>query len=217
MGEGNKDSVDTVHVPQVNISVADGIPAEDVGSNSKDTSTDKNPSHETERADVTLSASGNAPKQKDTVKSKGISVDDTVVPQKNTDDLLAIDKASRSQNAIDSDRDYRRITEKIIDETCGQLKQHTKAKDPLRKKLSRFIIIILSVQFAVLVAVMFLNRIWNLQISDFILNVYIVSVFVETLAGLIIMINFAFNSKQEVELISILNAIIINFKKYEEK
>ena len=64
---------------------------------------------------------------------------------------------------------------------------------------------------------LFLNRKLNLQISDFILNIYIVSVFVETLAGLIIMIKFAFDSKQEVELIKILNAIITNFKKYDEK
>ena len=64
---------------------------------------------------------------------------------------------------------------------------------------------------------MFFNQELNLQISDFVINVYIVSVFVETLAGLIIIIKFAFDSQQEIELIKILNAFIVNFKKYEEK
>ena len=83
--------------------------------------------------------------------------------------------------------------------------------------MSTFIIWMLACQYAVLVIIMFLNRVWDLQITDYILSIYIVSVFVETLAGLIIMITFAFDSKQEVELIKILNAIITNFKKYDEK
>lgn len=148
--------------------------------------------------------------------SAEVAVDASVVPQSNTNDISAIDRSAR-QNAIDSDKDYRRITEKIIDKTCDQLKKHTEAKAPLRKKLSNFIIGLLLLQFLVLVGMLFLNRKLNLQISDFILNIYIVSVFVETLAGLIIMIKFAFDSKQEVELIKILNAIITNFKKYDEK
>lgn len=147
---------------------------------------------------------------------QAISVDEAVVPQSNTNEVSAIDRSAR-QNAIDSDKDYRRITEKIIDKTCEQLNAHTTAKAPLRGKLSTFIICLLLFQFIVLVAVLFLNKVWDLQITDFILNVYIISVFVETLAGLIIMINFAFDSQQEVELIKILNAIITNFKKYEDK
>lgn len=145
-----------------------------------------------------------------------ISVDESVIPQSNTNDVSAIDRSAR-QNAIDSDKDYRRITEKIIDKTCDQLKEHTGAKAPLRKTLSNFIIFLLTSQFLVLVGILFFNRKWDLQITDFILNIYIVSVFVETLAGLIIMIKFAFDSQQEVELIKILNAIITNFKKYDEK
>lgn len=138
------------------------------------------------------------------------------VSNEKSDATSAIDDLVR-QNTIDFDRDYRRITEKIIDKTCEQLQEHTKSKMPLRTTLSRFIIVLLIAQLVVLVAVLFLNRVWNLQISDYILNVYIVSVFVETLAGLIIMIKFAFDAKQEVELIKILTAITTNFKKYDEK
>lgn len=148
--------------------------------------------------------------------AEGFSVDESLVPQSNTNEVSAIDRSAQ-QNAIDSDKDYRRITEKIIDKTCEQLKQHTDAKTPLRKKLSNFIIFLLLFQFLVLEGILFFNRKWNLQITDFIINVYIISVFLETLAGLIIMIKFAFDSQQEVELIKILNAIIINFKKYDEK
>ena len=211
MDQEKQQSVDVTGAPQVDVCIPEEYAVDDVEVVSTDVSED------TVGTDLTTQSNVETSKSKSKPKHKKNSVDDTVIPKTSTDDLLAIDKASRSQNAIDSDRDYRRITEKIIDETCVQLTQHTGAKEPLRTKLSSFIITILSVQFAVLVAILFLNRQWNLQISDFILNVYIVSVFVETLAGLIIMINFAFNSQQEVELIKILNAIIINFKKYEEK
>lgn len=149
-------------------------------------------------------------------KTKVPSVSVEEVPKGQSNATKAIDDLVR-QNTIDSDRDYRRITETIIDISRSQLEQQTKSKQPLRKNLSRFIMGLLIAQLGILVAILFLNRVWNLQISDFILNVYIISVFVETLAGLIIMIKFAFDTKQEVDLISILNAIISNFKKYDEK
>ena len=50
--------------------------------------------------------------------------------------------------------------------------------------------------------------------SDSVVSAYVISVFAETLSGLIIMIKFAFQSKQDVELIKILNSIIEHFQKY---
>lgn len=198
-------------IPEVDDGVCNGP------TSCEDTETYKEPTHQHSPRHHEPEETGTCDNdQPDTSGDTPVSVDVSVVPPSNTDDVSAIDRSAR-QNAIDSDKDYRRITEKIIDKTCDQLNAHTNAKSPLREKLSNFIVGLLSVQFLVLVVILFFNSEWKLQISDFILNSYIISVFVETLAGLTIMIKFAFDSKQEVELIQILNAIITNFKKYDEK
>lgn len=214
MDEDNKSSQAVEEIPTVDVTkIGNVFPVEEpTVENEENPHKKQNESEENGLDDDQTEANNNV-----TIAVNGtVSVDASVVPQSNANDISAIDRSAR-QNAIDSDKDYRRITEKIIDKTCIQLSAHTEAKKPLRKKLSNFIIFLLSSQFFVLVGILFFNRKWNLQISDFILNIYIVSVFVETLAGLIIMIKFAFDSQQEVELIKILNAIITNFKKYDEK
>lgn len=127
-----------------------------------------------------------------------------------------IDSAVR-ENAIESDRAYRKITEEIIKITGNQLGEHNKDKKPLRRDLLDFVKGLLATQFGVLAFFMLVNDVLPLNISDNVIEVYIVSVFVETLAGLIIMIRYAFDSTQEVELIKILNEIITHFKKYDEK
>lgn len=129
-------------------------------------------------------------------------------------ELTKIDDATK--NSIESDQDYRQITKTIIDHTATQLDKHTSAKSPLRMALLIFVISLLSLQFIVLALILFFKSLWGLAISDFVINVYIVSLFVETLAGLIIMIKFAFDSEQEIKLISILNSIVVDFKKYKE-
>lgn len=214
MDEDNKSSQAVEEIPTVDVTkIGNVFPVEEPAVvNEENPHKKQNESEENGLDDDQTEANNNV-----TIAVNGtVSVDASVVPQSNANDISAIDRSAR-QNAIDSDKDYRRITEKIIDKTCIQLSAHTEAKKPLRKKLSNFIIFLLSSQFFVLVGILLFNRKWNLQISDFILNIYIVSVFVETLAGLIIMIKFAFDSQQEVELIKILNAIITNFKKYDEK
>lgn len=144
------------------------------------------------------------------------TIDVGSVGKSNTGTTQNID-ATVQASALESDRAYRKITEDIIKETSEQLDEQNKAKKPLRLALLIFIISLLSVQFFALVAILFLNQRWGLEVTDFVINVYIVSLFVETLAGLLIMIRFAFNTDQENELIKILNSIIQNFKKYNEK
>lgn len=121
------------------------------------------------------------------------------------------------QNTIESDRDYRKITQDIIEITRGQLEEHNKDKKPLRRDLLDFIKGLLASQFGMLIFLILINNAYELKISDDVIRVYIVSVFAETLAGLVIMIKYAFDSTQEVKLIAILNEIIRHFKKYEEK
>ena len=132
------------------------------------------------------------------------------VPTINVDQILkgeanytsVLDQSVR-KNSIESDRAYREITKDIIEKTREQLVEHTKAKGPLRINLMDFIIRMLFLQFVFLMSILFFNQ--KLEISDSVINTYIVSMFVETLAGLLIMIRFAFDSKQEVELIKVLN------------
>lgn len=144
------------------------------------------------------------------------SVDAKSVPSALTGESGAIDALVR-QNTIDSDKDYRTITKEIIQNIGDQLTAHTTAKNPLRLKLLWFVIILLSAEFIALVLILFFNTCWKLGISDFIVNVYVISLFLETLAGLMIMINFSFDSKQEIQLIKVLHAIIRHFKKFDDK
>lgn len=150
-------------------------------------------------------------------------INEVILPQGERNVSEKIDEDSKElnspkeQNSIESDRDYRKITNDIITQTSEQLKTHTKDKRPLRITLMIFVIALLTLQFIALIAILFTNQKWALRISDQIINTYIVSLFVETLTGLFIMIRFAFDSKQEVKLIEILNNIVEHFKKYDDK
>ncbi len=163
---------------------------------------------------------------KGTIKSDGGSTADS--PSKKTEKLqVEAKKVATSvpgeidgdvrQNAIESDREYRKITGDIIRITQNQLEEHTEDKKPLRRDLLDFIKGLLAAQFGALVVILLMNNAMQMNISDGVIQAYIVSVFVETLAGLIIMIRYAFDSTQEVKLIEILNEIISHFKKYDEK
>ena len=203
-----------------------GVPsmnAEDIPS-SKEASS----SMPTQSADLEQDALGDVKKPKVTQRKKVSvkckktenrdvpSLDAGKLPKELTGDSSAIDAAVQ-QNTIESDQDYREITKTIIQKTSAQLEAHTNAKKPLRLILLWFVVALLSAQFIALVFILFFNNAWQLEISDYIINVYVVSLFLETLAGLIIMIKFSFDSKQEVQLIEVLNAIIRHFKKFDDK
>ena len=125
--------------------------------------------------------------------------------------------ANLDKNLVaESERAYLEITRHIVDISEEQLDKHTEDKNSLRVKLLRYIKIFLVVQFAFLIFFLIFNQTFSFQISDFVFNVYIVSVFVETLGGLLVMVRYAFASEQEVKLIEILTAIVGNFKKYND-
>ena len=73
----------------------------------------------------------------------------------------------------------------------------------------------LSVQYAVLVIFIILNSFCFIpfRISEEILRLYIISVFVETLSAMAVMIAFAFVSKDETKIVGVLNNIIENYQK----
>lgn len=55
----------------------------------------------------------------------------------------------------------------------------------------------------------------SFSISDDLIKTYIVSAFVETLGVVAVMVRFAFDTKQEVEILSTLNGIVEHFQKYK--
>lgn len=116
----------------------------------------------------------------------------------------------------ESERVYARITEEIVWKTSEQLMTYNRSKGELRRKLSNFVIVFLVVQFVVLSLAFLLNNIL-FKIDESIIKAFIVSVFVETLLGLIAMIKFSFDSKQETELIKILHSVVQNFKKLNDR
>lgn len=113
-----------------------------------------------------------------------------------------------------SDEDYRIITNRIIDITKENIDRQTEQKETMRKPLTWFVGVLLFAQFIVLVVILFGNT-CCFNIPETVINTYIISVFAETLVGLIVIIKFAFDSKQEVNLIEVLNTIVSKFQKYK--
>ncbi len=123
------------------------------------------------------------------------------------------EKSQKPTQSEISDNTYQDIAKRVVDITEKNLREQEDKKDALRKPLQNFIVAILSIQFVVLVFLMCLND-FCFHLEADIIKTYIASVFAETLLGLTIMISFAFSSKETVQLIKILNAVISDFKVY---
>ena len=119
----------------------------------------------------------------------------------------------------DTNASYNRIAHKIVNIAGDQLKSQNDSKIILKKKLSGFFRTFLIVQLiAILLLIagqMTCKILWPSRecVSDKIIITFITSVFVETLSGIILMITYAFNSKDEIQITKILSDVIKNFKK----
>lgn len=119
------------------------------------------------------------------------------------------DLASRSEeNYID-------VAHEIVEASTDQLNDQNTSKAKLKKTLCIFFMIFISVQYAALLAI------FGLQIAQVgvplpndIIIAYITSIFVETLGAIILMIKYAFDSKQEIQVLKILEGIITNYQKF---
>ncbi|MBQ3063978.1 MAG: hypothetical protein IJC99_04170 [Clostridia bacterium] len=115
----------------------------------------------------------------------------------------------------DAELQYREIAVKVVNTSFDQLKEQNKSKTELKKKFSRFFRVFISLQFAVLIAMLVLKIFFAKEaITETIIVTYITAVFVETLGVVAIMIKYAFNSDQEVNILSILNGVIKNYQKF---
>lgn len=122
-----------------------------------------------------------------------------------------------------SESEYIELVKDIANVAKEQLKNQNDEKISLKCKLFKFIKWFLIIQYLVLVLVLIFNSFeatsvnscLTFSISDDVINAYIVSVFAETLVGLIAIIKFAFDSKQETEILKILSNIVAGYKKYK--
>ena len=139
-------------------------------------------------------------------------------PVKIKDNIAAdkIDQKLSDELAKNSEATYTNIAEELVKTSSSQLDTQNQSKTWLKKTFTVFFIIFISVQYAVLIALMFIKTFFNTYLKDAVLLAYISSVFVETLGAIILMIKYAFDSNQEINILGILKGIIKNFQKFQK-
>lgn len=117
-----------------------------------------------------------------------------------------------------SDEAYREITKEIVKVSSNQLFIQNQSKDKLKTSFTSFFKVLLSLQLAALFLIIVLNSVLDcFKLSDTVFITLVTSVFVETLGVVAVMVKYAYDSKQEVEILSILNAIVTNYQKYKDE
>lgn len=130
------------------------------------------------------------------------------------DDFDRIDDRLREA----SESTYLEIVQKIVDISSKQLEEQNQSKNELKATFSTFFICFIALQYLVLVFLLMARGICgDAFLSEGIIVTYITSVFVESLGGIIIMVKYAFDSDQEVNILKILNGVIANFQKFDKK
>ena len=130
-------------------------------------------------------------------------------------DLKDLDKKS-FEASIESDRDYRDVAKYIVIQTVAQLNEQNNSKNSLKSEFSKFFKNLILIQLiALFVIVLFSGFLPCFKIGDKILITLISSMFVETLGAIIIMIRYAFDSNQEVEILRILSAVVERYQKFD--
>lgn len=116
----------------------------------------------------------------------------------------------------ESNQNYDKVVANIVRISGLHLNHQNDKKTGIRGKLIWFFIVLLSFQMISVVVLIVLSakESWGFVISDFLLATFITSVFVETLGAMIIMVSFAFGSKEEVQVIGLLTEVIKNYQKY---
>lgn len=119
---------------------------------------------------------------------------------------------------INSDKEYISIVKDVVSFSKKNLECIRSDKQELRNELVSFCIRILGIQLFMLCFFIFLSAMFDtFNLSDEVLIAFMTSIFVETLGAIIVMVNFAFKSKEEVEIVNILNAVVKNYQKYKEQ
>ncbi len=173
------------------------------------------PQQVTDKSDPILSDKG-SPLNSQLVFPKNL-IEKVEVDKRTRNYTNGLDSASRdrAQTEYESDQGYQKVTDKIIDKSADHLEKQQRSKCGLRKTFTIFFSILLSIQYVCLVAFISLNALecCPFSLSEELLKLYIVSVFLETLSAMGVMIAFAFASKDETKIVELLNNIIENYQK----
>lgn len=122
------------------------------------------------------------------------------------------DEEINTQDII-SDNTYQITAKGIVTASIEQLESQNYTKNCLRKKLLTSFIWLLFLQLLLITVLVVLSSVnIGFSVDKSVLITIITSVFVETLGVVAIMVKFAFDSTQEVEIINILHSYISNFK-----
>lgn len=109
---------------------------------------------------------------------------------------------------------YIAVVNQVVTASKNNLGEIQRHKQKLRKPLIWFFIILLSLQFLGLYALIMIKGFYlSFNISETLLITFMTSVFVETLGAIGIMIKYAFKDDEEVNIIKILNAVVEKFQK----
>ena len=112
-----------------------------------------------------------------------------------------------------SERAYVDITKKVANASIQQLHRQFHSKNLLKISFGKFFMWFIAAQYFVLVLLFAVKAFFAPNFSDSIILTYMTSVFVETLGALVIMIVHAFDSKEEVQILNILNKVFSSFQK----
>lgn len=122
---------------------------------------------------------------------------------------------NRIQTEFESDRGYHMVADRIISVSQKHLSEQQKDKVYLRKKFTNVFsaLLILEYIFGVLFILLDAITIIPVNVPESVLQLYITSVFLQTLSAMGVMIAFAFVSKEETRIVGLLNQIIQNYQK----
>lgn len=116
----------------------------------------------------------------------------------------------------DSEKFYMSIVGSIVTSSQENLKDLRNDKEELRLRFVSFFETIIYAQLMFMFILIAGKTVFELNLSDSALIVYMSTVFVETLGCVVLMIKFAFKSQEEVEIIGTLNTVVKTFQKFKK-
>lgn len=127
------------------------------------------------------------------------------------------DVHSRIQTEFESNMGYQIVADHIITVSQQHLANQQRDKVELRKKFAGLFSVLLILEYIFMVIFILLDAITAIPVDvpDSILQLYITSVFLQTLSTIGVMIAFAFVSKEETRIVGLLNQIIQNYQKFQ--
>lgn len=146
-----------------------------------------------------------------------VDIDKNDIQISGSSDINKLDNSvAETRIAEQSDEGYRKLAEKIVRIAEKYLSDKDSKKSSLRQMFAPFFNKLLVGQYIVLVVFILLDAFTFIpfEISESLIHIYIISVFVETLGTISIMLVFAFTTKEEATIVNILTTIIENYQKY---